>query len=98
MLSELTKEVWLQNLHGHFWLQIGPQEPIGLELVEVKSLGEKPSNDRREPFSLVFQGPSLPMLTQQMYTLQNEHIGDLNLFLVPIGAESGRFVYEAIFT
>jgi len=98
MLSDLTKESWLQHLKNHFRLLAGGAGPIGLELIEVKSLGEKPDNDRREPFSLVFQGPPEPVLIQRIYTLQHDELGQLDLFLVPIGEESGQFFYEAVFT
>jgi hypothetical protein len=51
----------------------------------------------REPFSLVFAGPAAPVLPQSIYRLENDDLGALEIFLVPIGRDAGGTRYEAAF-
>jgi hypothetical protein len=51
-----------------------------------------------EQFSLLFHGPADQMLPQGTYPLAHDALGALALFLVPIGANSERVVYEACFS
>ena len=52
----------------------------------------------RKPFSLVFEGPFEPMLEQAIHHLGHAALGELDLFLVPIGADADRVRYQAVFT
>jgi hypothetical protein len=52
----------------------------------------------REPFTLTFAGGPNPPSAQGMHHLEHEALGDLDLFLVPIGpGADGRQRYEAVF-
>lgn len=52
---------------------------------------------RRDPFVLVFAGPA-PALEQRIYTLSHAELGEVDIFLVPIGLDpDGRVRYEAVF-
>jgi hypothetical protein len=74
-------------------------EPVELVLTEVRTRGEAdPAGGRRQAFSVLFAGPAEPALEQRMYTLQNETLGELAIFLVPVGLDGGRMLYEAVFT
>ena len=58
-----------------------------------------PSDDQaRRGFSLVFEGPAEPLLPQQTYQIANAEIGELDIFLVPIGQDAESTRYEAIFS
>lgn len=70
-----------------------------LELVSVTPLPSTGVGQRAEPFSLEFRGPDEPLLEQRIHALKHDELGDLDLFLVPLGPdpETGRMRYEAIF-
>lgn len=67
---------------------------VPLRLAEVA--GERVTG-RLEQFSLYFHGPADRQLPQGTYALAHDALGALALFLVPIGANSERVVYEACF-
>jgi hypothetical protein len=52
----------------------------------------------RTPFSLVFRSPPGAPMPQRIYRLQHEELGDLELFLVPIGPDADGMCYEAVFS
>jgi hypothetical protein len=51
----------------------------------------------RQPFSIYFDGPAAVELPQGMYWLTHERLGQLGIFIVPIGADIDRRQYEAVF-
>jgi hypothetical protein len=66
-----------------------------LRLDEVTRLAPSPGSPREVPFSLVFvvAPGSAGSLPQQTHVLSHEVLGDLEIFLVPIGPDR----YEAVF-
>ena len=52
----------------------------------------------RTPFSLVFRSPPGAPMPQRIYRLQHEELGDIELFLVPIGPDADGMCYEAVFS
>jgi len=89
---------FLPYLNQTFYVRIEGTEPIGLELVSVMQAGQSPWPGARQPFSLQFLGPANHQyLIQHIYHLENERIGTLDLFIVPLGLETGRMRYEAVF-
>ena len=74
---------------------------LPVELVEATEStepgGKGPDGQTRNQFSLVFRGPTSPHLPQGTYLLTHAELGELALFLVPIGAESDGIRYEAAF-
>ena len=73
-----------------------PAGEAELELAEIRPLGRavRPGG----AFSLLFLAPSGPFLPQATYLIAHPTLGDLELFIVPVGAQDGRNAYEAIFT
>lgn len=65
-------------------------------LVEARAL-TGPAVGSREPFALLFEGPTEPLLPQRIYTLQHPAFESLDIFLVPIGRSAASVRYEAIF-
>ncbi|SHH24616.1 DUF6916 family protein [Desulfosporosinus lacus] len=56
------------------------------------------STSAHEQFSLILLGPGTQFLPQQIYSLRHESLGELELFLVPVGRESaGSYQYEIVF-
>jgi hypothetical protein len=77
--------------------------PFDAELIAADALGGDSAGGgeqagRRAPFSLVFRGPTTPVLPQRIYRIEHPEIGAFDLFLVPIGPDSAGMRYEAIFT
>ena len=77
-------------------------EPVRAELIEVTNLtargGPHAANRDRAPFSLVFRAPPETMLPQQIFAVEHDDMGILEIFLVPIGPDHEGMRYEAIFT
>ncbi len=97
MLHQLKLDHFTQHLGDTFRYTGAGEESIDLKLSEANGLTKPPSAERT-PFSLLFIGPSEPLLEQQIHTLHHEKLGELSLFLVPLGPGSGGFQYEAVFT
>ena len=99
MLDRLTVETFSEQLGKSFQLFPDEKSQLDVVLVEARSLSTRsgPAGRPREPFSLVFLGPAAPILPQRIYAIQNEAMGRLEIFLVPIGADARGVRYEAIF-
>jgi len=52
---------------------------------------------RREPFSIEFHSRLADHAPQQIYALEHDKLGELELFLVPLGPDSDGHRYEAVF-
>ncbi len=59
--------------------------------------GTGPEGQSRLQFSLEFRGPHDPALEQGIVTVTHPALGDLDLFLVPIGLTPEGARYEAAF-
>lgn len=78
--------------------EIEPGTPrLTLELVDAVSLGAPVVAGMRAPFSLLFRGPSQPILPQAIYRLTHDQLGSLDLFLVPLQPETDGARYQAVF-
>lgn len=100
----LNMEDFVNCLNGRFMLhpQDGDDEnsenSIVLQLIDVSPLGDSSKDSRaRTPFSLLFKGPVTPALNQKTHLLKQKDLGDLPIFLVPLGPEEDGMIYEAIF-
>ena len=99
VLDKLASTDFAPYLNQTFLVRLDEIEPIELELVSVTKTGPASQPGTRDPFSLHFLGPVSPQyLTQHIYRLEHEQVGTLELFIVPLGSESGRMRYEAILT
>jgi hypothetical protein len=79
--------------HLHTIFKIETPAAIELELNEVSDR----SNERIEQFSLLFNGPESPMMPQGTYALAHAQMGEVLLFLVPLGPQNRQMVYQAVF-
>jgi len=54
---------------------------------------------RNERFCLLFRGSAHQLLAQNTYVFEHPRLGDLTLFIVPIGSREGapHCYYEAVF-
>ncbi len=92
-LGAITKDMFAGSLNGTFCLPFDDGTAINLVL---DSLSDLRTGLQYEAFSLVFLGPRDPILPQQLYHMQNELLGALTLFLVPIGQDAEHTRYEAV--
>ncbi len=104
MLDQVTKSVFDSHVGSQFTIHLETGDTINVELMETKNLGSSVSPDadanNREGFSLLFRGTKAnPYLPQQIYKMQHPELGQLDIFLVPIGPEEQGTVmlYEAVF-
>jgi hypothetical protein len=97
-LEELKEETFAQHLNTKFYLSLDERR-IELELVKVA--GDKSSMDKIEGverFALYFLGPMDSYLPQSIYHMEHDALGELDIFIVPIGKLDKRLQYEAIFS
>ncbi len=95
MLAELTHEDFARCLNERFRLHIDSTSHE-LRLFQVKPLVAGMAGGR-QPFSLLFRAPQDALFPQMIYRIENDRLGALDLFLVPIGPDEHGMVYEAPF-
>ena len=92
-----TLDEFRERLDDIFLLRAEPLT-IEVKLTEAEPIGSpRPDAARRQPFSLVFTGPQQPLLPQAIYRLEHPEMGELDIFLVPIGSDPEGTRYEAVF-
>lgn len=95
MTAELpTRDAFFACLHSKFRVLNVTPEQFDLELVEVSELKV---TSRQQTFSIVFLGPGDKLMPQHIYRLQHEVLGEIDLFLVPVGSKEQGYEYEAVF-
>ena len=99
-LDQVTRSDFVQCVGQQFQIECGGQA-IAAELATVTGLGFKSANDRRcgkrESFSLLFHVPRQWRYPQRIYHLCHPQLGDLDVFLVPLGQDEKGMRLEAIF-
>ena len=97
----VSHELFAGRLGEQFDVLGAETGPLRLELVEAtessEAGGSGPSGEQRRQFSLVFRGPAAPVLPQRTHAVRHEELGDLDLFLVPLGPDAQGMRYEAAF-
>jgi len=80
-------------------LNVDQEGGHAVTLVEATAAESRPDVPRQDPFTLVFVGEVDAHLPQATYVLRHDAMGEVTIFLVPIGPEpdSGRMRYEAVF-
>ena len=68
---------------------------LTLTLSSVRRSGR--GGDGREPFAVLFNGPAEPVLAQATRRLAHPRLGELEIFLVPVGRDEAGCAYEAVF-
>jgi hypothetical protein len=98
LLQELTGELFEQHV-GETFSITGASAPIHFTLIgaNIHSTGNSAASGRK-PFSIIFRGPLDPPLSQAIYPLAHPGLGELEIFLVPVGADESGMRYEAVFS
>jgi hypothetical protein len=96
MSAQLTEEEFTKHLNTRF--RVTSEQPLELELTEVKGYLSKPNEESgMERFSAFFYGPGDRYLRQRVYALEHDVMGAFELFLVPIARDEKGLRYEAVF-
>ena len=95
-MNILNKESWLPHVGSAFVVIATEVDNVALDLIDV-SVFERHPGDFREGYSLVFAGPKEPFFQQSLFRIEHPDLGELEVFLVPIGPEAGKMRYEAVF-
>lgn len=95
-VSPLTVETFRHRVGEGF---VAGDGGPALELVEVTDHADRGAvPGGRRPFALLFRGPSEAPLGQGVHPLRHPELGELPLFLVPVGAGPDGVRYEAVFS
>ena len=109
-LMELQRSNFARYNGDHFEATNDYGQPVILNLYKVEDLpaqrnlaaklklseGEA-AKLKEESYSLIFRGPSDEPLRQRAYKMKHHALGDLEIFLVPVGKDDGGRYYEAVF-
>lgn len=94
MLKEFNQTMFSECVHSKFEIMENAAPVCVLELSEVV---ERIKTPRQESFSLMFRGPLTPFVPQGTRILRHAELGEMAIFLVPVGQEKDGFQYEAVF-
>ena len=98
-LKNVTVDDFTDLVGQKFHLQAEDGAGIHARLIEANSPKTRRGlRFRREHFSIVFDVPVGPELTQAQYRLTHPQIGSIDLFMVPVDLPSKHCRLEAVFT
>lgn len=66
-----------------------------LEITPLKSLAGPAL--ARIPFSLIFRSADQHVLPQRLYRMAHDDMGEMDIFIVPLGRDAEGVLYEAAF-
>ena len=91
-LASIDVSVFADHVGSRFRIEIAPDEFVDAELVEAEARGGALAPDQRQPFSLLFStGKDLP---QQTYRVVHDEMGELHVFMTPVGPASMECVFN----
>lgn len=95
MIAEMTAEHF-EKLDGQTFTVTSVDPAQKLRLIEVlrKGKGERMGGS----FSVLWQSDNATVLPQGSYRMANEEMGEIEIFIVPVGQISEGVHYEAVFT
>ena len=94
MAQRLEHEEFAKHLNSKFRIRIDEAQTVESELIEVSELLLSPKQER---FSLVFRTSNDFFLGQGERPLEHDVMGEISLFLVPVGRDEDGTCYEAVF-
>lgn len=93
-LDKLNAGSFSAHLHTQFKLLREGEEPLPLELIEVKEHDPSP---KVELFTLHFLGPAAPRMAQHIHRLEHDKLGTFEIFLTAIAGDAQGITYESVF-
>jgi hypothetical protein len=94
MLAQINSTMLAEYVGEQFDVLDDPEKVFCLTLTHIV---EHAKTERQETFSIFFHGPLDSYMLQGMHKLKHNHLGELGIFLVPIGQDQDGFKYEAVF-
>jgi len=94
-LASLKLDDFTAHLGADFEMQVA-DGIVPLKLVKVDPAGN--SGRAGGAFSLIFVAPKGSGYPQAIYPINHPVLGTMEIFLVPVGPQSGGNGYQAIFT
>ena len=86
-LASIDVSAFAGRIGSRFRIEIAPDE-----LIEAEARGDALAPEQRQPFSLLFRtGKDLP---QQTYRIVHDEIGELHVFMTPVGPASMECVFN----
>lgn len=102
-LEDLTATQFEPLVGATFQLAAGAGPPLELVLFEVQPLTDArrtvdgAARPGTRAFALAWHGPLQPVLAQGIQRLAHAQLGEMSLFLVPIGPDAVGMRYQAVF-
>jgi hypothetical protein len=94
MLEKLKLTTFTKHLNSQFQVEDPATQPFALKLIQVVP---HTKTAHYEAFSLLFHGPVAHFMPQGIHKIKHTQLGEVDLFLVPVGKNDNGFEYEAIF-
>jgi len=90
-------EDFAQCVNQSFDVSIGDTSVV-MSLVSIRNLKANIYPGMfRDPFALTFKSAALVVLPQKIYKMKNASIGEINIFICPVGRDVEGIIYEAIY-
>jgi hypothetical protein len=70
---------------------------LPVKLIEVKKWGPDQPPNIRQPFALMFRLERALRLPQGIYKMRHPQLGEMEIFLVQVGADANSSTLEAVF-
>jgi len=89
--------VFTEYVGSLFYIEIDPNQFVEIRLIEAANLSvntRSPDLPPRVPFSLLFATQGDIELQQQTYRVSHKWLGDLPLFLTPVGRDRVESVFN----
>ena len=96
MPEEITHEMFADHLEKTFRIHCG-DEFLDVELTEVEVREGQAIEGLRQPFTLIFRGPKDRTLGEGLYKVENEDVGTVELYIIPIITVGDRQNYQVVF-
>jgi len=94
MLEKLHQTTFADQLDTEFQIIENEKPVCSIQLAEVL---EHTNSPVQEAFSLIFHGPLDCFIPQGLRRLRHGKLGEMDIFLVPVGKKENYFEYEAVF-
>ena len=97
----MSREWFLPHLNSKFEMHAENLSGTPMELIQVSAAMPIKDKDHQvdyTSFSLLFRGPVGMTQESQMYSLDHDVLGKMDLFLSPVGRFKDQVLYEAVFS
>lgn len=96
--NQLVYEDFADKVGQVFAMTFDDAPAIALTLTDAELLHTRQSpQGARPPYSLIFLAEDERILPQKLYRLEQEALGEIAIFLVPVGKDARGVRYQAVF-